>query len=720
MNTRKFHTNKGAGFFIKVFLLLFFLLLARFLYIQATKTVHGVDLETIAQQKHNKNGVLEANRGTIYDQNGYVLAQDTNSYKMVATLKGQDHIKDKEDAAAKISKVLDVSKEEILKYLNKDLTQVEFGSIGKNLTKEKKEQIESLGIKGISFVTEKARVYPNGDFASYVLGYAKPNDQGIGEGQFGLEKSLDKYLRASNGSMSYTGDTKGISLDDKKNDVKPPKNGDNVYLTIDQRIQSYLEDAMAEAEKHYDPSMLIGVVADPKTGKILAMSSKPSYDPNKRDIEHFTNDPIANAYEPGSTMKIFTLAAAINEGVYNGQEYYQSGKYKVGNSEIKDHNNGAGWGSITFDEGVERSSNVAFAILGNEKLGPDRFHQYIHKFHLDQKTGIDLPGEGENKILFDKPIEQVTTAFGQGSTVTPIQLVQAATAIANDGKMMKPYVIDRIENPIDNKVVMQHKPEEVERPVTKETAAQVRQLLERVVTSPKGTGTAYKLDGYSVGGKTGTAQIPDGKGGYMTGRENYIFSFLGMAPIDDPQLVIYLAVKQPKLKDTENGAQPLAEIFKSVTKNSLEYLKIKPNEVKDVQKQVKQQQAAVPDVAGKTMEEAKGILEKAKFRPVILGEGTVKQQMPKASEKTLTGDRIFLVGNQPKMPNINGWALRDVMNLAKTLNLDLKLSGTGYVTEQSIAEGTPLKEKTPLEVKLDPPLEPQQEAEKEPSKKDGT
>ncbi|MEI4831126.1 penicillin-binding protein [Bacillus sp. FJAT-53711] len=720
MNTRKFHTNKGAGFFIKVFLLLFFLLLARFLYIEATKTVHGVDLETIAQQKHNKDGVLEANRGTIYDQNGYVLAQDANSYKMVAALKGQDHIKDKEDAAEKISKVLDVSKEEILKYLNKDLTQVEFGSIGKNLTKEQMEQIKSLGIKGISFVTEKARVYPNGDFASYVLGYAKPNDQGIGVGQFGLEQSLDKYLRASNGSMTYTGDTKGVSLDDKKNDVKPPKNGDNVYLTIDQRIQSFLEDAMAEAEKHYDPSMLIGVVADPKTGKILAMSSRPSFDPNKPEIKNYLNDPIANAYEPGSTMKIFTLAAAINEGVYNGQEYYQSGTYKVGNSVIKDHNNGAGWGSITFDEGVERSSNVAFAILGNEKLGPDRFHQYIQKFHLDQKTGIDLPKEGGNTILFDKQIQQVTTAFGQGSTVTPIQLVQAATAIANDGKMMKPYVVDRIEDQLNNKVVMQHKPEEVGEPVTKETAAQVRQLLERVVTSPKGTGTAYKLDGYSVGGKTGTAQIPDGNGGYMTGRENYIFSFLGMAPIDDPQLVVYLAVKQPKLKDTENGAQPLAEMFKSVTKNSLEYLKIKPNEIKDVQKQVKQQQAAVPDVTGKTMEEAKGIVEKAKFRPVILGEGAVKQQVPKASEKTLTGDRVFLVGDQPKMPNINGWALRDVMNLAKTLNLDLKLSGTGYVTEQSIAEGTPLKERTPLEVKLVPPLEPQQEAEKEPSKKNGT
>ncbi|PEB55012.1 dihydropteridine reductase [Bacillus pseudomycoides] len=714
MNMNKLHTNKGAGYFMIFFLLLFLLLLARFFYIQATGTVHNQDLEKLAQDKHSKTGILEANRGTIYDQNGHVLAQDANSYKLVATLKGEKPVQDKEDAAKKIAGVLGASEGEILATLKKDKNQVEFGTIGKNLTKEKKEQIEALNIQGISFVTEKARVYPNGDFASYVLGYARPDDKdGITKGEYGLEQSLDKFLRASNGSVGYTGGRNGVPLEGGKQNIKPPKNGDNVYLTIDQRIQSFLENAMKAAEKHYEPEMLTAVVADPKTGKILAMSSSPSFDPNKPDVKNYLNVPVANAFEPGSTMKIFTLAAAINEGKYNGQEYYQSGTYSVGNRKIKDHNDGVGWGSITFDEGVERSSNVAFAILGDQKLGPDLFRQYIHKFGLDEKTGIDLQGEVANKIVFDSQIQQVTTAFGQGSTVTPIQLVQAATAIANDGEMMKPYVIDRIVDPITEKAELQHKPEEVGKPVSKETAAQVRQLLERVVTSPKGTGNAYKIDGYSVGGKTGTAQIPDGKGGYMTGRENYIFSFLGMAPIDDPQLIVYLAIKKPKLKDNEYGAQPLAEIFKSVTKDSLEYLKIKPQEVKDPKKYVKEQQAVVPDVTGKAMEEAaKALEEKEKFRPIRLGEGKVKQQVPKATEKTLKGDRIFLVGDKPTMPNIQGWALRDVMNLAKTLNLNLKPSGTGYVTEQSVAEGTLLQPGTELAVTLVPPLEPQQEADK--------
>ncbi|KEK20911.1 dihydropteridine reductase [Bacillus manliponensis] len=716
MNMSKFHTNKGAGIFMIFVLLLFFLLFARFFYIQVTGTVHGEDLKELASEKHNKNGVLEANRGTIYDQNGHVLAQDTNSYRLTAALTGDKPVKDKEETAKKLAEHIDMSEEDILKQLNrKDKTQVEFGTAGKDLTKEQKKEIDDLELQGISFLTEKARVYPNGDFASYVIGHAKPKDDGIAEGMFGLEKSLDKYLRASNGSTSYVGSRGGIALEGGEGKVVPPKNGDNVYLTLDQRIQGFLEDAMKEAEERYKPEMLIGIVADPKTGKILAMSSTPSYDPNKRNLEHHFNDPIANAFEPGSTMKIFTLAAAINEGVYDGQAYFQSGTYPVGDRVIRDHNSGNGWGSITFDEGVLRSSNVAFAYLG-EKLGEDRFRQYIHNFGLDEKTGIDLPGEQKNKILFDKKIEQVTTAFGQGSTVTPIQLVQATTAIANDGKMMKPYVVDQIVDPMNNKVKMDRTPEEVGQPITKETADHVRELLEQVVTSPKGTGGQYQIDDYAVGGKTGTAQIPDGKGGYMTGKENYIFSFLGMAPIDDPQLVVYVAAKQPKLKGNEYGSQPVAEIFKSVTKNSLEYLKIKPTEVKDPKKYVKEQQADVPDVTGMTMEEAKVTLEKEKFRPVILGEGQVKVQSPKAGEKTLKGDRIFLVGENPTMPNIVGWALRDVMNLAKTLHLELESSGTGYVTEQSIAEGTALKEGDVLRVNLIPPLQPQQEAEAEAEK----
>ncbi|MFD3448039.1 penicillin-binding transpeptidase domain-containing protein [Microbacteriaceae bacterium 4G12] len=705
METKKFNMNKGAGLLMLIFSLLFFMLLLRFFYIQATGKVHGQKLSIWAGAKHNKTGVLEGTRGTIYDQTGKVLAQDTSAYKIVAILKGNDAVKDKEDTAKKLATVLDLKEDEILQRLNKPLGQVEFGPAGNHLTRDQKEKIDKMKLKGIAFTEGKARVYPNGDFASYVIGYATPNDKDIMEGQFGLEQSLNKYLYAKDGKISYQGDSRGLSLGNGEEKVTPPKDGDNVYLTMDQHIQGYLEDAMDKAAQHYDPSMLIGIVADAKTGKILAMSSSPSYDPNKRDIKNFLNDPIAASYEPGSTFKIFNLAAAINEGVYNGQEYYQSGKYMVGNTAIKDHNGGDGWGSITFDEGVARSSNVAFAILAEQKLGFERFRQYIHKFGFDEKTGIDLPGEGINKILFDKRIEQVTTAFGQGSTVTPIQLVQAMTAITNDGKMMKPYMVDRIVDPITNKAIVQNKPEVVGKPITKDTAQKVRQLLETVVTSPKGTGGMYKIDGYPVAGKTGTAQIPDKNGQYMTGRENYIFSFLGMAPVQDPQLIVYVAVKQPKLKDGEFGSTPLADIFKTVTKDSLQYLKIKPSQVKNPEELVKNQSVTTPDVVGKTTEEGSTLLEKNGLRATILGQGFIEKQLPQAGDSVIQGDRILLAGANNSMPSVIGWSLRDVMNLANILELKLNTSGQGYVTEQSIPEGTPIKKGAQLDLKLEPPVE---------------
>ncbi|MGG0723661.1 penicillin-binding transpeptidase domain-containing protein [Bacillus mycoides] len=707
----KLQTNKGARYMMIAFIVLFLIMLLRIFYIQAVGVVHNVNVKDLANEQQNKNGVLEANRGTIYDQNGKVLVQDSTTYRIVVNLKGKDKLKDKEDTAQRLADALEVDKEEIMKNFHEGRTQVEIGKIGRNLSRETKEEIKNFKIPGVSFTTEKARVYPNEDFASYILGFARPDDKGNAEGKFGLEKSLDKYLRSTNGNVEYVGSRGGIPLTNDIGKVEPAKNGNNVYLTLDKQINSFLEDAMNKAAQHYDPSMLVGIIADPKTGKVLAMSSKPSYNPNKGDIEYFLNDPIANAFEPGSTMKVFTLAAAINEGVYNGKEYFQSGKYAVGSAEIKDHNGGYGWGSITFDEGFERSSNVAFSILEDQLLKPNKFKQYMKKFGFNQKTGIDLPGESKNTLLLNTQIQQVTTSFGQGSTVTPIQIVQAATAIANDGKMMQPYIVDKVVNPTNKQVIMENQPKEIGNPIKKETADKVRNLMERVITSSKGTGTMYKIDGYPIGGKTGTAQIPNPENGrYMEGKDNYIFSFLGMAPIDDPQLVVYLAIKQPKLKGNEYGAQPLAEIFKPVMKNSLEYLKVKPYTEKQMADATKQSEIKVQIYVNQTMDTVKNIAEKEKLQPVLLGEGKIIKQYPQTGEVMSEGDRIFLVGSNVKMPNLKGWSMRDVMYFSKLLKLDVKTTGTGYVTSQSIEKGQYIQEGDTLKLDLEPPLEPLAEA----------
>ncbi|MBG9481214.1 dihydropteridine reductase, partial [Bacillus thuringiensis] len=329
---QKLQTNKGARYMMIAFIVLFLIMILRIFYIQAVGVVHNVNVKDLANEQHNKKGVLEANRGTIYDQTGKVLVQDSTTYRVVVNLKGKDKVKNKDETAQQLADALEIDKEEVLKNFHEGRTQVEIGKIGRNLSREKKEKINDLKIPGVSFMSEKARVYPNEDFASYILGFARPDDKGNTEGKFGLEKSLDKYLRSTNGNIEYVGTRRGIPLTNDIGKVEPAKNGNNVYLTLDKQINSFLEEAMNKAQEHYDPSMLIGIIADPKTGKVLAMSSKPSYNPNVGDIEYFLNDPIANAYEPGSTMKVFTLAAAINEGVYNGKEYFQSGKYSVGSS----------------------------------------------------------------------------------------------------------------------------------------------------------------------------------------------------------------------------------------------------------------------------------------------------------------------------------------------------------------------------------------------------
>lgn len=708
---QKLQTNKGARYMMIAFIVLFLIMILRIVYIQAVGVVHNVNVKDLADEQHNKKGILEANRGTIYDQTGKVLVQDSTTYRVVVNLKGKDKVKNKDETAQQLADALEIDKEEVLKNFHEGRTQVEIGKIGRNLSREKKEKINDLKIPGVSFMSEKARVYPNEDFASYILGFARPDDKGNTEGKFGLEKSLDEYLRSTNGNIEYVGTRRGIPLTNDIGKVEPAKNGNNVYLTLDKQINSFLEEAMNKAQEHYDPSMLIGIIADPKTGKVLAMSSKPSYNPNVGDIEYFLNDPIANAYEPGSTMKVFTLAAAINEGVYNGKEYFQSGKYSVDSSDIKDHNGGFGWGSITFDEGFERSSNVAFSILEDQLLKPNKFKQYMNKFGFNQKTGIDLPGESKNTLLLNTQIQQVTTSFGQGSTVTPIQLIQAATAIANDGKMMQPYIVDKVVNPTNKEVIMENQPKEIGNPIKKETADKVRSLMERVITSSKGTGTMYKVDGYPIGGKTGTAQIPNPENGrYMEGKENYIFSFLGMAPIDDPELIVYLAIKQPKLKGDEYGAQPLAEIFKPVIKNSLEYLKVKPYTEKQIADAAKQSQLKVQNYVNQSMDTIEKSVEKEKLQPVILGEGKIIKQYPQSGEVMSEGDRIFLLGNNAQMPNVKGWSMRDVMHFSKLLKLDLKTSGTGYVTSQSIEKGQDLQEGDTLELELEPPLQPLTEA----------
>jgi penicillin-binding protein 2B len=576
-----------------------------------------------------------------------------------------------------------------------------------------------MKLPGITFITDSKRFYPNGVFASHLIGYVEKKKAKTNKtdtvGMLGLEQSLNDILTGKNGKFSYESDIWGYLLPNGDERIKPAQNGKDVYLTIDKKIQTFLEDSMNKVDEEYKPKKMVAVVADAKTGDILAMGQRPSFHPKTKEgiEETWHNEVIENSYEPGSTMKIFTLAAAIEEGVFNPNEWFKSGSYKVteNSKAVRDHNQGRGWGSITYLEGVQRSSNVAFAKIVKEKLGYETYREYVTKFGFDDPTGIDLPNETGGNIGYEWPLEKVTTGFGQGSAITPIQQIQAATAIANDGKMMQPHVISKIVDSDKKEVVKETKPKVKANPISAETAKKTRDILETVVSSENGTGyKRYNIEGYEVAGKTGTAQIPDPNGGgYLTGHENFIFSFLGMAPKDDPELIIYVAVQQPDIDLSTNGAEPVSKIFTPVMKSSLQYLNIEPS------KKLKIKSEQTPEVEGLTIEEAKAKLEKFGFEAIVLGKGNkVERQVPGNMYNLLEGERVILkTDGELTVPDMNGWSLRDVMKVAKLANLKLNTVGNGYVVKQNLKAGAALSEGDYLIVELEPPAQKYNEVEKE-------
>ncbi|SFD82596.1 penicillin-binding protein 2B [Lentibacillus persicus] len=707
------NTNIMTGILIVLFVGIFLLISGRFLYIQATGEIDGVSLEQLAEEKRTASYTLDAERGEIYDRNGMTLAYDRPTYRIQAITSEsytQDeeeplHVVDPEKTAEKLAPLLNADKQYLLEQLNEginnDQFQVEFGNAGKEISQDTKEEIEALDLPGIEFTEEPIRYYPNGMFASQIIGFAQKNENTI-SGVTGIENEMNELLSGENGSISYERDQYNTKLLNPNEVVKQPENGGNVYLTIDQKVQTLLEDVMTQMDKEYSPERMTAIVMDPKTGEVLAMSNRPSYNPNELEsVENWYNDAISTPVEPGSTVKMFTWAAAIEEGVYKGDEWFESGKYKISDrvSAVRDHNGGEGWGSITYDEGFARSSNVAASKLVWEKIGTETYLDYWNAFDFDEKTGIDLPGEEAGQLVYNYPRDKITTSFGQASTVTPIQQMKAATAIANDGKMVKPYVISKTENPNSGKPIQEKSPEVISEPISEETSDQVMDLLGSVITSEHGTGKEYNLEDYSVAGKTGTAQISE-NGSYLSGHGNHMYSFLGMAPKEDPQLMMYVSVKKPDIEATETGSAPLSFIFKNVMKNSLQYLNIEPD--KEASEQV--DYVELPQIIDQKTAEVKKKLADSGIKVSVIGSGnTIKKASAAKGEKLLPGDRLILVTDAPEMVNIIGWSLRDVLELSDLVGLKVEPMGYGYVKTQSIEEGTPLKQGDYLGVELEPP-----------------
>lgn len=713
MNSLQQSKKRVAWVAIVCFTPLFLFFVGWFFYLSVFQTYKGENMLAFAEEERWKAvSTLKAERGEIYDRFGQPIAINIPSYRIVAVLKlGGERVENKTlmpdefaEAAKQLATVIPMTEADILKRLeqNKNRGQIEFGVPGRDLTVDQKEEIEAFEIPGVTFVEEPKRYYPNKVFASSVVGYAQKIDQnGRIElvGELGIEKSLNDVLSESYGLYRFEKDLAGRQIVSSDEQLKiDPEDGADVQLTLDHRIQQLLDTKMEELYQEYKPKNATAIIMDPKTGEIIALSDRPSFDPNTREISSYSNFSVSSRFEPGSTMKIFTLAAAINEGVYNPNELYKSGSYKYGKTVFNDYNI-TGWGTIPMVEGVWHSSNVAFSILANERLGLSRYEDYFNAFKFDQRTGVDLPGEVNSQFDFESPLNVLITAWGQSTAVTPMQILQATSAIATDGTMKQPHVIKKVVNRETGETIRTTNPKIVGQPITAEAAKQTREALDGVVNSDVGTGQLYALDNYRVVGKTGTAQIAE-NGKYLSGQ--YIHSFVGMAPEDDPELVMYIAVDRPNGDSSTTGPRIMAPLFKDVMDVALRYRSVEPDkQAKSIDASTKTTASFVDQGRDDAVKEAKA----AAFTPVALGNGeTVTAQSPVEGQPYVVGERLLLkTADSFAMPTLKGWSLRDVKRLATLYQLNLEIDGTGFVTSQSIGKGKPVKTGATLKVKLASP-----------------
>ena len=626
------HTRMRVVFVVVIFCLV--VIIARVFYIQVFSYNK---LSNLAESLWSRELPISADRGEIRDRNGKVLATNVTTTSLVVI---PNLIVNKEEVAQKLAAILGVSYEEMYRHISKKTSIERVHPEGRQLSYEIAEEINNLGYDGVYLVKESKRYYPYGNVLSHVLGYVGIDNQGLS----GIELNYDEYLTGASGAIKYFSDGKGNRLE-LTEVYEEPQNGINVDLTIDIDLQLAIENELDNVVSKYNPEQALILAMKPKTGEILAMASRPNFNPNTyqtASVEVINrNLPIWMTYEPGSTFKIITLAASLEEQTINlfQDSYFDGGSITVEGARIKCWKAG-GHGAETFLQVVENSCNPGFVVMG-QKLGAETLLNYIKSFGFGKKTGIDLNGEA-NGILFslDKmgPVELATTSFGQGISVTPIQQVRAVSAAVNGGVLHTPYIVSKMTEPETNSVIKLFTPDEGVRVISEDTSKMVRYALESVVAN--GSGKNAYIENYRVGGKTGTAQKVN-NGSYMVG--NYIVSFIGFMPTDDPDIVVYVAIDNPK-GVTQYGGVVSAPIAKNVLKAAIDlygYPKVKDGMPREYT-WLDTKYVTLPDVVGETLEEAKKKLKG--FQIVTSGSGDrVIYQSPEGNYYVPEGGKVSLL-----------------------------------------------------------------------------
>lgn len=662
--------------------------------------VRAEELQQKAWEQWNRSIPTRSPRGSIYDRNGHLLAGSATVETVVAV---PPQITDPLFTARALAPVLDMSVERIFELITQERAAV---YVKRKVAEEEAKEIRLLNLPGITFTHETKRFYPNGNLLSQLLGFV-----GTDQGWAGLEIYYEDYLKGRDGQIIFPTDNKGREIAGVRR-YNPPKEGMDLYLTIDETIQYILERELSKAMVEYDPDRIMALAVNPQTGALLAVASKPDFDPNdynQYSKEYWRLYPVTDTFEPGSTFKLVTLSAAVEENIYNEQEYF----FCAGSTTIAGHtircwtSHQGGHGSISYLEAVLGSCNPAFMRLG-ERLGPEKMFEYVRAFGFGARTGLKFPGEGTGLIFRPEqigPLELATSSFGQGVSVTPLQQVMAVAAIANGGYLLRPYLIQEIKGP-GGEIVERGAPEIVRRVISPDTAKRVTSIMEEVVK--QGSGINAAIEGYRVAGKTGTAQKVGPGGVYKPGE--YILSFIGFAPAEDPQILLYIAVDGAK-RGAQWGSQISAPIFQAVIKDVLSYLEIPPAELSGT---TEVQLVEVPELKGLTVDEAGALLDTRGLLLKLVGkEGLIKDQTPKSGARVPLQTRIIVYledlwneENPEKVvvPDLQGLTIREVGEILNYLDLQAKPAGSGLVVQQEPAAGTVVSKNSSVHVYFSSPL----------------
>ena len=673
----------------------FCVIVIKLCYVVLSPNVDGIDLTQFADSRNTAKETLYADRGVIYDVNGKPLAKNANSYKIIAILSpsrttdmsNPEHVVDKEHTAEAMCTVLateetmEQCKSDLIGYFSQDLYQAELGNWGR-ISEDERQALLALDLPGIMFETlAKKRQYINSSWASYILGYARSNDEGEIVGEMGIESYFNEELSGKNGYVEYQKDAYGYKMATSSEIREDAVPGSDIYLSIDSDVQNILENSITNFSKDKELEWAIFVVMDAKTGAIVGSATNPNFNPNTlENLNSYLNPLVGYQYEPGSTMKIFSWLSALENGIYNGDDTFLSGSVTLSDgTKIKDFNN-VGWGTINYDTGFAYSSNVAATNLGL-KLGSAKLSDFYDLCSFGDKTGITLPGEEAGSIDFMYESELANASFGQGISVTPIQLLQAMSAFANDGVMVKPYIVSKIVDSNGN-VTMESKRTEVERIASSESVSKMKELMYNVVYNSFSYNKGYAPSNVTIAGKTGTAQIASPTGGYLTGEYDYIKSFLGMFPYEDPQYVFYFATKQ--FKGSSNDIYHIVSSTIEDVANIVEVTKgqsdVDSSKIIEISQYISRETANVVED-----------LKKLGLSPVVIGNGTyVTNQYPLKGSKVISGSKVFIQTNDTTitMPDVAGWSTNELIRFCDFIGLSYTLNGYGKVLSTNIPTGT--------------------------------